>query len=56
MGIIKMGPQILAQEDISPSVNGVTNWATRQKIAQKCLMENLQQIVQYQIVKKITDG
>ena len=56
MGFTEMGPQILAQGDISPSVNGVTNWATRQEIAQKCHPENLLQIVQYLIMKKITNG
>ena len=56
IGLTEMGPQILAQGDISPSVNGVTNWATQQKIAQKCHLENLLQIVQYPIMKKITNG
>ena len=65
MGITEMGPQIqvtmghqisVRKNTFSPNVNGVINWAIRQKTVQKCPPEILPPTVQHPPTKKIISG
>lgn len=56
MDTTKMGPQIRARGNISPSANGVISWAIRLKIVPKFLQLNSLQTVQHPPKEKITSG